>query len=427
MKFQLPKGTFDILPYQPAEPWQNTNLWHLLESTIAAVASEYGYLEIRTPIYEKTELFDRGVGETTDIVSKEMFTFQDKGGRSLSLRPEGTASVMRSFIEHSLPQARSAHKLYYVGPMFRYERPQSGRYRQFHQLGVEAIGIKDPAQDAEVIDMLYQIYARLGLKNLRVQLNTVGDLESRAMYRTALVNYFQPHLDQLSAESKLRLEKNPLRILDSKDPKDIELVRGAPSILTHLSPEAQAHFQEVCHLLDSIQIPYEINDKIVRGLDYYTKTVFEITTEDLGAQNTVGGGGRYDGLLSSLGGPDLPGVGYATGLERILQVMIAQGIKPPPKQGPLIYFIPLGEEAKEKCFALATLCRRHHLSAEIELSSKKVQTGLQNASKVNSAYCAIIGSDELSSNQISVKHLETRQSVDLSLDHLISYLQGTKP
>lgn len=427
MKIQLPKGTFDILPYSPAEIWQRTDLWHLIESTITTVAKEYGYLEIRTPIYERTELFDRGVGETTDIVSKEMFTFEDKGGRSLSLRPEGTASVMRSFIEHTLSQARSIHKLYYIGPMFRYERPQSGRYRQFHQFGVEAIGSADPVQDAEVIDMLYQIYSRLGLKRLRVHINTVGDLESRAMYRAALVNYFRPHLNELSIESKIRLEKNPLRILDSKDPKDIELARSAPSILTHLSPTAQAHFQEVCRLLDAIQIPYEINDKIVRGLDYYTKTVFEITTEDLGSQNTVGAGGRYDGLLSSLGGPDLPGVGYATGLERILQVMVAQGIETAKTQGPLIYFIPLGEEAKIKCFTMATLCRHHRLSADVELCAKKVQTGLQNASKASAVYCAIIGSDELSANQISLKHLETRQSIDISLDHLISYLQGTKP
>ncbi len=427
MKFQLPKGTFDILPYAPEEPWQLTALWHKLESIIAETAREYGYAEIRTPIYERTELFDRGVGETTDIVSKEMFTFEDKGGRSLSLRPEGTASVIRSFIEHSLSQARSSHKFYYIGPMFRYERPQSGRYRQFHQLGIEAIGASDPAQDAEVIDMLYQIYARLGLKRLRVQLNTVGDLESRAMYKAALVDYFRPHLDELSAESKIRLEKNPLRILDSKDPKDIELVRNAPSILTHLSPSAQTHFQEVCRLLDSIQIPYEINDKIVRGLDYYTKTVFEITTEDLGAQNTIGGGGRYDGLLSSLGGPDLPGVGYATGLERILQVMIAQGIEPLKEQGPLVYFIPLGEEAKTKCFTLASLCRRSHLSADVELCAKKVQTGLQNATKLSAVYCAIIGSDELNANKITLKHLETRQTTDLSLDRLISYLQGIQP
>jgi histidyl-tRNA synthetase len=425
MKIQLPKGTFDILPYQPEEPWQDTHLWHLLESTIASVAKEYGYLEIRTPIYEKTELFDRGVGETTDIVSKEMFTFQDKGGRSLSLRPEGTASVMRSFIEHTLSQAGSSHKLYYVGPMFRYERPQSGRYRQFHQFGVEAIGVADPAQDAEVIDMLYKVYAQLGLKRLRVHLNTVGDLESRGMYKAALMDYLQPHFDELSIESKIRFEKNPLRILDSKDPKDILLTKSAPSILRHLSSTAKDHFQKVCKILDAIQIPYEINDRIVRGLDYYNKTVFEITTEDLGAQNTLGAGGRYDGLLASLGGPDLPGVGYATGLERILQVMMAQGIKAAPKQGPLIYFIPLGEEAKIKCFTLTTLCRDHHLSADIELNAKKVQTGLQNASKAAAIYCAIVGSDELSSNKISLKHLETRQSTEISLDDLISFLQGT--
>ncbi|MBX9744600.1 MAG: histidine--tRNA ligase, partial [Chlamydiales bacterium] len=269
MKFQLPKGTFDILPYQAKEPWQETALWHSLESTIASIAEEYGYSEIRTPMYEQTELFARGVGEGTDVIAKEMFSFKDRGGRDLSLRPEGTASSIRAFIEHNLSQAKAGHKLYYMGPMFRYERPQSGRYRQFHQFGVEAIGIEDPAQDAEVIDLSYQIYARLGLKNLKVKLNSVGDSESRMAYREALVNYFRPHLEELSADSKVRLEKNPLRILDSKDPGDKQLIEHAPSILTHLSLPAKTHFQEVCRLLDSINIPYEIDDRIVRGLDYY--------------------------------------------------------------------------------------------------------------------------------------------------------------
>ena len=424
MKFQIPKGTFDILPYGAQELWTASDLWQMLEKVLKETCDEYGYKEIRTPIYERTELFDRGVGETSDIVSKEMFTFDDKGGRSISLRPEGTASVMRSFIENNLSQMGSAHKLYYIGPMFRYERPQSGRYRQFHQFGIEAIGVQGPEQDAEVIDILCQIFKKLGLKNLKVRINTVGDLESRSLYRTALVDYFRPHFETLSPDSKIRLEKNPLRILDSKDPKDKELVQGAPSILAHLTPEAKEHFQHVLSLLDQIQIPYEIDDRIVRGLDYYNKTVFEVTTEDLGAQNTLGGGGRYDGLLSSLGGPDLPGVGFAAGLERVLQVMLAQKVDLPKKQGPLVFFVPLGDEARAKCFVLATLCRHNNIAAEVDLQAKKVQTGLQNASRANAAYCAIVGSDELHSGRIQLKHLETRQTTDVALESLLNHLQG---
>lgn len=424
MKFQIPKGTFDILPYGADEPWQVSELWQVLESIVSETAAEYGYKEIRTPIYERTELFDRGVGETSDIVSKEMFTFDDKGGRSISLRPEGTASVMRSFIEHNLSQLGTVHKLYYIGPMFRYERPQSGRYRQFHQFGVEAIGSSSPEQDAEVIDILCQIYKRLGLKNLKVRINSVGDTESRNIYRGALIDYFRPHFEMLSADSKIRFEKNPLRILDSKDPKDKELVQGAPSILTHLNAASQRHFQEVCQLLDHIEIPYEIDDKIVRGLDYYNKTVFEVMTEDLGAQNTIGAGGRYDGLLSSLGGPDLPGVGFATGLERILQVMLAQKTSLSKKIRPLIYFVPLGDEARAKCFILATQCRHNKIAAEVDLQAKKVQTGLQNATKADAIYCAIVGSDELRSGRLQLKHLETRQTTEAEIDHLLNHLQG---
>jgi len=424
MDIQLPKGTFDILPYQSAEPWQQSDLWHLIEKEACSIAENYGYREIRTPIYEKTELFNRGVGETTDIVSKEMFTFEDKGGRSLSLRPEGTASVMRSFIERHLADARSSHKLYYMGPMFRYERPQSGRYRQFHQFGVEAIGVADPAIDAEVIDMLYQFYKDLGIRGLKVHVNTVGDLASRSLYREALLNYFRPHLQELSADSQSRFEKNPLRILDSKDPKDKALLQNAPSILTHLTPDADAHFRGVCHLLDLIQVPYEINDRIVRGLDYYTKTVFEVTADELGAQNTLSGGGRYDGLLKSLGGADLPGIGFAVGLERVLQVMLKQNIPIDAKKGPLIYFIPLGDEAKECCVKIAAACRHERIAAEIELKAKKVQTGLQNATKSAAIYCAIIGSDELQTGRIQLKHLETRQTSEHSLEDLLFYLRG---
>lgn len=423
MKFQIPKGTFDILPYGADEPWQHSELWQYAERVIRQTVAEYGYREIRTPIYERTELFQRGVGETSDIVMKEMFTFDDRSGRSLSLRPEGTASVARAFVEHQLSQLGRAHKFFYIGPMFRYERPQSGRYRQHHQLGIEAYGAAGPEQDAEVIDLLLQIYKRLGLKNLKAHINTVGDLESRKSFREALLTYFRPHFTELSQDSQARFEKNPLRILDSKDPKDKEIIQSAPSILNHLTPESKEQFQTLCHLLDQIGVPYEVNDRIVRGLDYYQKTVFEVTTENLGAQNTLGGGGRYDGLIAQFEGPDLPAVGFATGLERVLQAMIAEQIPYPKGSRPLIVFIPLGEEAKEKCFALASACRHHHIAADIELQAKKVPAAIQNALRSEAKYCCVIGSEEIESGKALLKDLASRIEKPISLEHIIHELK----
>jgi histidyl-tRNA synthetase len=424
MKTQLPKGTFDILPYGSDEPWRLSDLWHYAENIIRETAAEYGYREIRTPIYEHTELFKRGVGETSDIVMKEMFTFEDRSGRSLSLRPEGTASVARAIVENNLMQMGSIHKFFYISPMFRYERPQSGRYRQHHQFGVEAYGIGSPEQDAEVIDLLLQIYHRLGLKNLKVHVNSIGDLASRQAYRAALMAYFTPHLAGLSADSQMRLEKNPLRILDSKDPKDREIVAKAPSILGHLSPDSKQHFHKLCHILDQIQIPYVVDDKIVRGLDYYNKTVFEVLTDNLGAQNTIGAGGRYDGLLAEFDGPDAPGVGFATGLERVLQVMMAQQVPYTKSRGPFIYFIPMGEGALEKAFNLTAACRHNHIPAEIELSAKKVPAAIQNALRCEAKFCCIIGTNELERGSAKLKELATREETEIVLDHIIPTLKG---
>jgi histidyl-tRNA synthetase len=422
MKIQLPKGTFDILPYN-GEAWQQSDLWQYVEELIRKTAAEYGYREIRTPIYEKTELFDRSVGQTSDIVMKEMFTFPDRSARSLSLRPEGTASVARAFVENNLSQLGNTHKFFYIGPMFRYERPQSGRYRQHHQFGVEAYGCATPEQDAEVIDLLLQIYKRLGLKNLKVHLNTVGDLASRNLYKQALMDFLKPHFAFLSEDSKTRFEKNPLRILDSKDPKDREIMKNAPSILNHLTPEAKAHFQALCKILDNIQVPYAIDDRIVRGLDYYNKTVFEVLTDDLGAQNTIGAGGRYDGLIGQFEGPDLPAVGFATGLERVIQTMLAQKITTPKSARPLVYFIPIGETAREKCFELTTLCRHNHLAVDCELQAKKVPNAIQNAIRYEARYVCILGSEELTSGQVKLKELNTREETPLSLTDLIPTLR----
>lgn len=418
-QFQIPKGTFDILPTCAEEPWRASYVWQWAESILRKTALEYGFREIRTPIFERTELFDRGVGETSDIVTKEMFTFDDRGGRSMTLRPEGTAAVMRALIDDRLLEKGPVHKLFYIGPMFRYERPQSGRYRQHHQFGAEAVGVSSPEQDVEIISLLLEVYRRLGLRDLKVLVNTVGDPATRDAYRAALQDYFRPHLARLSPESQVRFEKNPLRILDSKDPADKELVATAPSILHYLSPASKAHFSTLCHLLEALHIPYQMDDKIVRGLDYYHHTVFEIVTQHLGAQNTVGAGGRYDGLMSQFGGPDLPGVGFGTGIERILQTLIASGGQLPPAPHPFLYFVPLGEEARSHALQYALACRREGIPAELDLHAKKIGTALQHATRLNATYALLLGSEELARGEIVLKHLVNREQRTLPLRQLV--------
>ncbi len=425
MQYSIPKGTFDILPkdHEEEDSWKNSDKWQYLESVIHATCADYGYKEIRTPIFERTELFIRGIGEGSDIVSKEMYSFIDKGERSMTLRPEGTASVLRSFVEHQLHSHPSLYKYYYIGPMFRYERPQSGRYRQFHQMGAEAIGIGSPQQDVEMIDMTTELYRRLGLKNLTVMLSSVGDAVSRLTYHEALRSYLAPHFEELSADSKVRFSKNILRIWDSKDSKDQELLQKAPLIQDFLEGETKEHFASVCHLLKKEGISYVINPKLVRGLDYYNKTVFEITSEDLGAQSSIGGGGRYDGFIETLGGPSLPSVGFATGLERVLQVMIKQQAFFPTAPHPFIFLIPMGEEGKKFCFTLACSLRHEKIPTEIDLSGKKVQHGLQMANHVSATYAIVIGDNELQAKQLQIKHMQTRQVHMTSIDDLVSKIK----
>ena len=423
MKYQIPKGLFDVLPYGADEEWKEINNWQYVESIIREVTRDYCYKEIRTPVFERTELFQRGVGATSDIVTKEMYTFNDKADRSMTLRPEGTSALMRAFVERHLDQQSKIHKFYYIAPMFRYERPQAGRYRQHHQFGVEAIGNNSPEQDVEVIDLLCEFYRRLGLKNLTVMVNSVGDVQSRIEYKKALKEFLHPHLAELSKESQDRFEKNPLRILDSKDKKDQEILKGAPSLLDHLSEEATDHFETVQKLLQQLKIPYttEVNDKIVRGLDYYTRTVFEVVSEDLGAQNAIGAGGRYDGLIESFGGPDLPGVGFGAGIERILQTMIAQNITFPILSKPFVYFIPLGDKALRECFFFTSQLRKKGIPAEVALHVKKIHTALSTASNLSSQYAVIIGEEELKKKRATVKKLSDRKEESLELDDMLNF------
>jgi len=422
MEYTIPKGVFDILP-RSDEPWKRVNLWQYVEQTIRQCASEYGFREIRTPIFERTELFVRGVGEGTDVVSKEMYTFLDRAERSMSLRPEGTASAIRAFVENRLDQKPGLHKYFYIGPMFRYERPQSGRYRQHHQFGAEAIGVGKPEQDVEIIDLLCETYRRLGLKNLTVMINSVGDEATRKPYREALMEFLKPHLHSLSEESRVRLEKNPLRILDSKDSGDQKLLENAPSILDFLSSESQVHFEKVQTLLKKIGISFHVNPRLVRGLDYYNKTVFEVVASELGAQNTIGGGGRYDGLTASLGGPSLPSIGFGTGLERLIQTMLGQNVSFPKPPHPFIFFIPLGDRSLETCFELVCRLRHAQISADIDLSSKKVQHGFQVANAEDTVYSVVIGDREIETGELEIKNMTSRQTQKTTLSQLIPFLK----
>jgi histidyl-tRNA synthetase len=336
-----------------------------------------------------------------------MYTFEDKGGRSLSLRPEGTAPVMRAYIEHQFHQTPSLQKLFYIAPMFRYERAQAGRYRQHHQFGVEAIGNSSPQQDAEVIDLLYTLLQRLGLKNLTLCINSIGDTADRQAFRQALVEYLTPRASHLSSDSQARLQTNPLRILDSKDPKDQSIVATAPSILDYLSEESRGHFEDLKKLLDVLKISFQVNPLLVRGLDYYNNTVFEVMAGGLGAQNSIGGGGRYDGLLSELGGPDLPSIGFGSGIERILQTMIHQKV-PLPEQGrPTLFLIALGEKAREACFELLHSLRQKGIPSQMEFGNKKIGKALQYADQMGATYTAVIGDHELELQEVELKEMAT--------------------
>lgn len=423
MPYKIPKGVFDILP-RDAEAWRQSHLWRYVESVIDEVATTFGYQEIRTPLFETTELFTRSIGTTSDIVTKEMYTFEDKGKRSMTLRPEGTAPVMRAFIEKHLDQQSPVHKLFYVCPMFRYERQQAGRYRQHHQLGVEAIGSSSPYQDVEVMHLLWSFYQRLGIKGLTLHVNSIGDAEERKNFRHALKMYLRPFKEELSEDSQKRYETNPLRILDSKNSHDQTLLKEAPSILDSLRDESRERFELVCRLLEQQGIPVTRNDKLVRGLDYYNSTVFEVTSNELGSQNSIGGGGRYDGLIKQLGGPDLPAFGFGAGLERIIQTMLAQKVAMPEFPHPQLFIIPLGEAAQEKCFALTCELRDQKLRVEMDLTGKKLKNAMRYADGIGAQFVAVIGENELGSGKIDLKEMATGKTKQIQLKTLADELHS---
>lgn len=405
MAYQRPKGTNDILPGE-SEKWQT------IEQTARKLFNQYQFHEIRTPIFEHIEVISRSVGDTTDIVTKEMYDFHDKGDRHITLRPEGTAPIVRSFVENKLfgPEHQKPYKVYYMGPMFRYERPQKGRLRQFHQIGVEVFGSDNPATDVETMAMALQFFCELGIKDLRLVINSLGDQETRTAYRQALIDYLTPFKEQLSADSNRRLLENPLRVLDSKDEKDKAVVAGAPSILDYLSETAQKHFEAVTKMLDALNIAYEIDSNMVRGLDYYTHTIFEIMSDDpkMGAQSTICAGGRYNQLVAELGGPETAGFGFAMGFERLLMILEAQGITLAAQKPLNAYVVSLGEATNIEALQIVQSIRQAGFSAERDVMNRKAKAQFKTADKLNAQLVLTIGETELANGVVNVKNLATR-------------------
>ncbi len=399
-KLSAPRGTADFFPPESGR-------WSALEARIHALAERYGYGEIRTPVFESTELFVRGVGEQTDIVEKEMYTFPDRGGRSLTLRPEWTAPVVRAALEHHL-FASGPLRLYYIGPIFRYERPQKGRYRQSHQFGVECFGFPGPEADLEVISLAWELVRSYGIADATLNLNSLGDDRCRPLYRDALLAHFRPNLAEMSDDARRRVERNPLRLLDSKDPADAPFVESAPTFESYLCDECREHFDAVKAYLDLAKIPFTINPRIVRGLDYYGRTVFEITSSVLGAQSSVCGGGRYDGLVRSLGGPDVPAVGFALGMERFLTMVDAVAEAGEPRRRG-VAAIALGAQARTVVAPLvAELRRRLDAPVFADYNDRKLLAHLKNADRQRARYALIVGTDELAAGELVVRDLEDR-------------------
>ncbi|MGO4887397.1 histidine--tRNA ligase [Anaerobacillus sp. MEB173] len=419
MSINIPRGTQDILPGQ-------VELWQFIEKKAQDICRRYNYHEIRTPIFEHTELFARGVGDTTDIVQKEMYTFEDRGGRSLTLRPEGTASTVRAYVQNKLfGSPNQPTKLYYIGPMFRYERPQSGRMRQFVQFGVEALGSNDPAIDAEVIALAMEFYRELGLKNLKLVINSLGDKASRQAHKDALIAHFQPKIEEFCGDCQTRLEKNPLRILDCKKDHDHELMSSAPSILDYLNVESEAYFNKVKQYLSDMNISFDVDANLVRGLDYYNNTAFEIMIdgEGFGAITTLSGGGRYNGLVEEIGGPETPGIGFALSIERLLMALQVQNISLSLDEELDCYVVAIGEEAKDKAANLLFKLRQAGITADKDYLDKKIKAQFKAADRLKAKYTAVLGEDELASNKIIVKEMETGSQEEVALDQFIVYMK----
>lgn len=418
MIIQKPKGTYDLFGDDGKKVLY-------LNELLKELMNKYNYEYIRTPLFESSELFHRGVGETSDIVSKETYDFVDRGERNMTLRPEGTAGVVRSFIENKMyGNASQPTKLWYFGPMYRYERPQSGRCREFFQFGVEAFGSVDPLLDAEVISIPVNFYKLLGLNGIKVNINTLGDTESRLKYREALIEYFKPHIDSLCDDCKNRFEKNPLRILDCKVDKNMDIMKNAPKIYDYLNETSKKHFEDVKKYLDNLGIEYIENPNIVRGLDYYTHTVFEVeaSIEGFGSQNVLCAGGRYNNLVETLGGPSMPGVGFAIGTERLLAVLEYEDIKLPIENTLDVYVIPVTEKEKGYSINLVNTLRMNGFNVDMDYMSRNVKSNFKQADRLNAKVVIIIGEDEVKEDYLTVKNNVNNTEEKIDYDYIINYL-----
>ena len=403
------KGTEDVLP-------KESYRWQFVEDVMRKESQVYGFKEIRTPVFEHTELFQRGVGQTTDVVQKEMYTFDTKGGESVTLRPEGTAGAARAVLEHSLENEGLPIKASYFVSCYRYEKPQAGRLREFHQFGVEEYGTQSPIADAEIICVAKSIFDRLGIKQLRLELNSIGCPTCRSEYHKALKEYFGAYKDELCETCNSRLEKNPMRILDCKSLVCSKIAEGAPKITDYLCDECREHFEQVKKYLDAAGVEYVVNPTIVRGLDYYTKTVFEFVTDFIGAQGTVCGGGRYDGLIEELGGKHLPSLGFAMGIERLLMLMDKQGIEIPKPSSCDLYVATMGDKAKEKAFSLVKSVRDCGLIAETDVVGRGLRPQMKYADKIGAKFSLVLGDNEIEQNSAEVKNMSTGEKTTLALD-----------
>lgn len=412
---QALKGTHDILP-------EEIYKWDYMEGVIRKICATYGYKEIRTPIIEGTELFQRGIGDTTDVVTKEMYTFTDRGHRSVTLRPENTASAVRAYLEHKMYGDQQVHKIFYIGSMFRYDRPQAGRYREFHQFGLEVLGASSPLADAEVIAMAWEIFQTLGLKDLKLHLNSIGDNNCRPAYREKLIRFFEEREEQLCDDCRERLHKNPLRILDCKEEGCRKAAEGAPVITDYLCDSCRKKMDSLENYLDALGIPYELDPSLVRGLDYYTNTAFEIQYTPLGAQSAICGGGRYDGLVEEMGGPSTPGIGFAIGLERLLLALEMQDLIPQPEEKARVYIAALGDRAEVEGVKLQQALRQEGYMADMDLQGRSLKGQMKQSGKLKSSFTVIIGNDELESGSAVVKNMAEGTQENIPFEQVVNYI-----
>lgn len=417
MQIKRPKGTEDITPNQVYK-------WHFVEALMREISALNGYSEIRTPAFEHTELFQRGVGETTDVVQKEMYTFEDKAGRSLTLKPEGTSPAVRAFIENGIFNEPQPTKMYYFTPCFRYEKPQSGRLREHHQFGIEAFGSSDPSVDAEVINVAMSLYKRLGVNSLRLKINSIGCPKCRVEYNKKLKDYLSPKLESLCETCKDRYHKNPLRIIDCKEERCQQQINEIPFMLHNLCEECSDHFEKFKEALDLIGLEYTVDPKIVRGLDYYTKTAFEIVTDTIGAQGTVCGGGRYDGLIEEVGGPSTPGVGFGMGIERLLLVLEKAGIEIPTPPSVDLFIIGLGDLGVKESIRWIHKLRDNNIKCDKDYMARSLKAQMKYANKMNAKFVTVIGEDEINNNKIKIKNMENSSEEEIELNQLLEYMKN---